>query len=482
MSLPSIASDPRTLCLQINESSPSGGLFAGDRANLHPESNLPWRISPEPFWLSPEQYRYLEQLGNTLHQFYKASNQLYHQSNREIAPSWVHEYLDRGKPSSVLEMGNWNRIKSQLPLIIRPDLLLTEHGFKMVELDSIPGGMGFTAQVSECYADLGYDIVGGARGLIDPFYEAIAAAAKVPEPNFALFVSDESESYRREMEWLVERLQQAGKNARSAHPREVRFDEDGLFLQDADHPEPWRIDVVYRFFELFDLKNIPKAELFTYFAKKNALRLTPPPKAYLEEKLWLALYHHPLLKDYWYRELGQEDCTTLSDLIPHSWILDSRPLPPHATIPGLQVGGHPLNDWQTLKKLTKKERELVLKPSGFSDIAYESKGVSIGHDMPEVEWAERVQEALDSFEQQPYVLQKFHKAARHTIRYYNFDRDEVIPMRGRVMLRPYYYLIGDKPQLCGIQALVFPADKKILHGMVDAAIMPCAISTESSAY
>ena len=316
MSLPSIASDPKTLCLQINESSPSGGLFAGDRANLHPESNLPWRISPEPFWLSPEQYRYLEQLGNTLHQFYKASNQLYHQSNREIAPSWVHEYLDRGKPSSVIEMGNWNRIKSQLPLIIRPDLLLTEHGFKLVELDSIPGGMGFTAQISECYADLGYDIVGGARGLIDPFYEAIAAAAKVPEPSFALFVSDESESYRREMEWLVERLQQAGKNARSAHPREVRFDENGLFLQDADHPEPWRIDVAYRFFELFDLKNIPKAELFTYFAKKNALRLTPPPKAYLEEKLWLALYHHPLLKDYWCRELGQEGCTTLTDLIP----------------------------------------------------------------------------------------------------------------------------------------------------------------------
>ena len=476
-----LSTDPKALCLEINERSPAGGLFEGDRANLHPESHLPWRISPEPFWLSPEQLRYLDQLGGVLHQFYKASNQLYHQSVKGLEPAWIRDYLDRGKPGEVLEMGLWNRIKSQLPLIIRPDLLLTEEGFKLVELDSIPGGMGFTAQVSELYADLGYDIIGGARGLVDPLYQAATAAAKVAEPNFALFVSDESESYRRGMEWLVERLQEGGKSARSAHPREVRFNENGLFLQNESDVEPWRIDVAYRFFELFDLKNIPKHELFTYFAKKNALRLTPPPKAYLEEKLGLALYHHPLLKEYWRKELGKEPFAALGSLIPRSWILDPRRLPPHATIPGLDIGGQPVNDWQQLKHLTKKQRELVLKPSGFSDIAYESKGVAIGHDMPEREWAGRVQEALDRFEHQPYILQEFHKAARRTIRYYDFFNDEVKPMRGRVMLRPYYYLIGDEPKLCGIQALVFPADKKSLHGMVDAAIMPCAVSAEKFA-
>ena len=162
----------------------------------------------------------------------------------------------------------------------------------------------------------------------------------------------------------------------------------------------------------------------------------------------------------------------MGSLIPRSWIVDARPLPPHAIIPGLDIGGQPVSDWQQLKQLTKKQRELVLKPSGFSNIAYESKGVSIGHDLPEAKWAERLQEALDLFEYQPYILQEFHKAARRTVRYYDFYRDEVVPMRGRVMLRPYYYVIGDAPRLCGIQALVFPADKKILHGMVDAAIMP----------
>ena len=129
MALPSSDTDPKTLCRHVNERSPEGGLFEGDRANLHPDSNLPWRISPEPFWLSPEQYRYLDQLGGVLHQFYKAANQLYHQSVKGLEPEWIRDYLDRGKPGEVLEMGLWNRIKSQLPLIIRPDLLLTEEGF-----------------------------------------------------------------------------------------------------------------------------------------------------------------------------------------------------------------------------------------------------------------------------------------------------------------------------------------------------------------
>ena len=56
--------------------------------------------------------------------------------------------------------------------------------------------------------------------------------------------------------------------------------------------------------------------------------------------------------------------------------------------------------------------------------------MSIGHDLSEAEWAGRVQEALDRFAHQPYILQEFHKAARRTVRYYDFHRDEVVPMRG----------------------------------------------------
>ena len=122
MSLQITPSDPREICLALNERTPVGGLFEGDRDHLHPNSNLPWRISPEPFWLSPEQHEQLQALGGVLHQFYKAANLLYHQSVKGIQPAWVHQYLDQGKPGDVLEMGLWNRVKSHLPLVMRPDL------------------------------------------------------------------------------------------------------------------------------------------------------------------------------------------------------------------------------------------------------------------------------------------------------------------------------------------------------------------------
>ena len=479
MSLPSTLSDPREICLTLNERTPVGGLFEGDRDHLHPNSNLPWRISPEPFWLSADELRELRELGTALHQFYRAANLLYHQSVKGLQPAWVHQYLDRGKPGEVLEMGLWNRIKSHLPLVMRPDLLMTEDGFRIMEMDSVPGGMGFTAQVSSLYADLGYDIIGGPRGLVDGFYKAIAAATNSERPTVGLVVSDESEAYRDEMQWLADELSAQGQPTYCTHPRDLHFDEEGLSL--AVNGQKQRLEAVYRFFELFDLKNIPKAELITYFAKKNAVRLTPPPKAYLEEKMWLALFHHPLLTPFWRRELARDVYKLLARLIPHTWILDSRPLPPHAVVPNLTLNDGPVNDWQVLKGLSKKQRELVVKPSGFSELAYESKGVSIGHDLPEDTWSTNVQTALDSFDDTPYILQRFHKSARKTVRYYDFFDDAVKPMRGRVLLRPYYYLTGDQPLLSGIQAVVCPPDKKVLHGMIDAVIAPCALSDDSNA-
>jgi hypothetical protein len=467
------AADPRAACLQINDRSPVGGLFQGARPRVHPRSHLPWRISPEPFWLTPAQAAFLEELGPALQAFTRACNLLYQQSVRGLQPRWIHEYLDQGKPADTVELGRMNRFRAQLPAVMRPDLLLTERGFCLVEMDAVPGGIGFTAQVSQQYADLGYQLIGGARGLVDGLYAAIATTLQMDRPVVAILVSDESESYREELEWLAHSLTAAGRPAFCLHPRDVHFDDDGLFLRRGD--EAHRIDAVYRFFELFDLKNIPKAEPIVYFAKKNAVRITPPLKAYLEEKLWLGLFWHPLLEAFWSSELGSDRRALLADVVPRTWIVDPRPLPPHAVIPDLQADGHAVGSWEALKTLTKRQREFVIKPSGFCDLAYESRGVSVGHDMPEDQWAVRLQEAQDSFPSVPYILQEFHKARRTAVRYYDFDTDQVVTMDGRTLLRPYYYLHGETVRLAGVQAVVCPPDKKLLHGMVDAVLAPGAV-------
>jgi hypothetical protein len=48
-------------------------------------------------------------------------------------------------------------------------------------------------------------------------------------------------------------------------------------------------------------------------------------------------------------------------------------------------------------------------------------------------------------------------------------------MAGRARLTPYYFVVGDSVRLGGATATVVPIDKKLIHGMVDAVMVPCAI-------
>jgi hypothetical protein len=51
---------------------------------------------------------------------------------------------------------------------------------------------------------------------------------------------------------------------------------------------------------------------------------------------------------------------------------------------------------------------------------------------------------------------------------------EIHAMAGRARLSPYYFVTGEKADLAGILATVCPADKKVIHGMKDAIMVPCA--------
>jgi hypothetical protein len=92
-------------------------------------------------------------------------------------------------------------------------------------------------------------------------------------------------------------------------PEELEFTEDGLFI--GQESERVKISVLYRFLELFDLKNIPKMDLILYAIRKELVKVTPPLKSYLEEKMLFALLHHPVLEPYWIAELGSDIYTEL---------------------------------------------------------------------------------------------------------------------------------------------------------------------------
>ena len=95
--------------------------------------------------------------------------------------------------------------------------------------------------------------------------------------------------------------------------------------------------------------------------------------------------------------------------------------------------------------------------------------------MPQTEWVEALRKALASFPTTPYILQEFHKGRLFEMDFMDEDRQAMVRMSGRARLSPYYFVAEGRVELAGILATVCPADKKILHGMKDAIMVPCAL-------
>jgi hypothetical protein len=431
----------------IRDALPQGGLFAGQE----------WRISTEPFSIGEKLAAEIESLGRVLHQFNRAANLLYRKSAERKMPEWVAHWLDLGKPADLIALQRSPVFKNDTPRVIRPDLLITEDGLRMTELDSVPGGIGLTAWLNQTYSrpktlNPKPEILGGADGMLRGFASIFGYAKQVH-----LVVSDEAATYRPEMEWIARQISDS------------RFK-----IQDSRWNGFESGDAVYRFFELFDLPNVANAKQIFDLALDGKIRVTPSPKPLFEEKMLLALLWNRNLQDFWRQELGEGFFARLKKLVPVTWIVDPSPLPPHAAIPGLD-----LTDWRQLKTLSQKRRDLILKVSGFSEKAWGARGVFLGSDLSQEDWSKAVDDAIEEFETTPRVLQRFHKPSLVDAQWFDFEKNESVAMKGRVRLCPYYFVAGDgdaaRPQLGGVLATIVPADKKIVHGMTDAVIAPCSI-------
>jgi len=495
-----------------------------------------WLLSPKPYELSPQHAAVVQRLGPILKRFLVAVDELYRLSAKSRdegsdaktgVPAWIANLYDQGKPESLVQFARMKRFKNQTPLILRPDLLLHNDGsWTLCEIDAVPGGLGFTAAMNRFYRLNGMPVIEGqvpphpspvpsdilirklsratagespARGegsqvgeanlkttlpgLFLEMLQAIALPSAGKKPVIAIVLSDESADYRSEMAWLVNAIQTGSEghgaypNITLLHPRDLDLVKDRLVYHDSETGDDKPIDVLYRFFELFDLPNIPKIELIHYAIKRGNLVCTAPFKPQLEEKLSLALLHHPVLVDYWQKALGEDDFLWLKAGVPEGWVVDPTPLPAQAVIPNLSPAGKAVQSFESLKTLSQKERELVLKPSGFSPLGWGSRGVTIGHDHPAEVWTERLDEAIAAFPKTPYILQKFRSADVQMAYQLDPTSGDVKELKARVRLCPYYFDIKGKMILAGALATACPANKKLIHGMKDAVMMPVSLTS-----
>ena len=421
----------------IRSAFPTEGLFA----------EKDWLLSPDGFPIDKRFLAELEQLGHRLFVFQRACNQLDQLSVKGKQPEWVARYLDAGKPKELIEFSRRKEIRDDLPRVIRPDLILTDEGYIIAEIDSVPGGIGLTGWLNQTYSAFGNGVVGGANGMLDGFESVLPNGGDI-------VISQEAATYRPEMEWIAAQLKDRHRD----------FD---WRVVSAENYEPQDGRTVYRFFELFDLPNIPKIDGTLRANAEGRITITPPIKPYLEEKMWFALFWMHPLREFWRRELGEKYFVKLQEVIPYSWLLDPTALPQHAVIPRLEI-----HDWREAAKFSQKDRDLLLKVSGFSPLGWGSRGIALGADLPHAEWERRIDHALATFESSPTIMQRFHKGRQFEHRYWDPDSGELKTMKGRVRLCPYFFVEGNRVKLRGALATIVPADKKFLHGMSEAILAP----------
>jgi hypothetical protein len=440
-----------------------------------------WRLSPTAWPLTPAQLTELERIGEACVAFMRALEILYTRSwqgknllrNRELLAPWVAGYLDRGKPERLIAHQRHASTKNKFPVVLRPDLLLTEEGFALTEIDSVPGGLGLTAFLNRLYDQPGAGVLGTQDQLITEFYASLAALAPQKiEPFIAIVVSDEAATYLPEFTWLAARLRELGHRVHVLHPTEIMPLGSTLCAPVDGNPE--QIDVLYRFFELFDLENVKTANFILTAAEAGEVIVTPPMRAFQEEKLALALLHHPQLEDFWRENLPRGSWPVLKKLVPHSWIIDPVELPPNAVLDAPWVAGKPIHRWDQLAEASQKERNLILKASGFHETAWGSRSVVLGSDVPRDEWLAALRHAQELAPRTLHILQEYKKPMRLKHPVYNAE-GQLYEMEGRLRLCPFYFFRDEHTRLGGALATFCPADKKIIHGMKDAAMLPSAV-------
>ncbi len=477
-----------------------------------------WRLSPRAWPLTKAQLDELEAIGTACLGFHQAMETLYLRSaqgknllrNKPLLAPWVADYLDRGKTAELVAHARQAKNRGAFPTVLRPDLLLTDDGFALTELDSVPGGIGLTAFLNRLYSQRGEGtpppsvaasmvgggvpsprdteggILGGGDAMLENFYQSLAALRPgARNPLLAILVSDEAGTYRPEMQWLAAEQQRLGRRVYCLHPGDV-FPLGGELCFDIEGT-PEKIDIIYRFFELFDWANIRPAPHILEAWEAGTVAIAPPMRHFQEEKLGLALFHHHLLGEFWAENLPRHSLELLRRLIPQSWIMDPAPLPPGAVLDGPRVGGRMLNDWRELTAASQKERDLIIKISGFHETAWGARSVVLGSDCSREEWQAGVEQALKLAPANLHVLQEYKKPRRVSHPVYDSEKAdtpavssteatakvEASAQAGRLRLCPYYFVVGGQARLSGALATFCPPDKKIIHGMEDAALLPC---------
>lgn len=376
-------------------------IYTARRAEYDTGEKIPFRVSPNPLELTSEQAKQVETIGKDITSFFLAADELYR------TDSAVRELLDTGKPEIFL---------ADHPaqyLFVRPDMIITESGFSICEVETSPFGLALAEVLNRSYRDAGFETMVGDDTLASHIQEATPAEG-------TLVYSPKTQAYAGQMAFLAENVFSGeGRKWNSAN------------VADTD---PSQLGDVYRGFYLAEYTTDPNVRLLLESNLSGSNNLLPSPTPHLEEKAVLSLIWDKRFEHKLRAQLGNASYDHLRDVIPPTWVVGQE----EHFAPGLP------NQYESsldLVNLSRSKRAFVLKSSGFSTNSSWAEGVHfLGKKSAAVD-QERLQKAhadKDSL----HVIQSFHRGATHLMEYTQDGRN--IPMSARIRLTPYFALDGQR--------------------------------------
>lgn len=399
---------------------------------LHPNSHLPFRISPDVFEL-PENVD-LGKYGHAISGFYSICKKLY--SQLDNLHRWK-QYLDHSKPQWML---NHSNIETGDHVFLRPDLVLTQNGPIVTEIETSPFGLGLSYFLDNVYKHAGKDTLTDEQNVLNLLRSATRGSL-----SFVLTLY--TKQYEGQFRYLSNEL-----FSKTGIKTAVTYPDNGNFRNGQYVVEREAYDSIYRCFYLH--QTINNAMLRDIAQFKSTVPICLPQ---MEEKAVMGMIWDSEFDDYFRNQLGEDTYNLLKKIIPKTWVLDANHIPDELDI----------KEWEDLANISQKRRSFVFKPSGFTSNASWAKGVVFLNKLSKQQCRKTINDALVSKEL--FILQEFKKGAKFQHRYFDFHSSEMKNMNGKVRITPYYSVKDGK--LLTAKATICE-NTDIVHAMVDSINVP----------
>ncbi len=366
------------------------------------KDGIGFRVSPTPFKLTKEQKDEMLCIGKAICNYMDACIELY-SSNQEVK-----EILDRGKPKEYIgkELPNY--------LFLRPDLILTETGFSICEIETSPFGLGLAEILNRTYGNVGYDPLVKQNTLKNYIQSRTANEGTIA-------YSDKVKSFKGQLDFLAEEIFSGNGK---------KWDSENISHNTTSSEE------IYRAFYLNDAYKDKNIELFL---KEPHLHI-PSKTPQFEEKALMSFIWDKRYTKFFEEQLGKAEYNLLKKAIPKTWILGEE----NYIEGGLPEGKESSIDIATLGK---SKRQFVLKSSGFNTNSSWGEGVVFLHKMGGKVAGEKIQSAIND-NNHLYIMQEYKQGKNVPMIYIDENTQEKKQVKAKVRITPYFsYQPGNKGEL-----------------------------------